>query len=88
MIEIQKLPEIDTTSAEGKLLLAAVAILTSIDKTDLESKRWGGNTSPDAAVKKIADLANKIFYKEEYTSEKKRKKKQRKRSTNITKLLG
>lgn len=51
---------------EGKMLLAAMAILTSIDFEDIKSGRFGGMTHPEDAFKSVVDIANKIYYEDEY----------------------
>jgi hypothetical protein len=68
MIIKNKITEISDISDEGKLLFAAVAILTSIDIKDIKNEKWGGMVHPDDALERIQDLANKIFYEEEYKS--------------------
>ena len=72
MIEHTRLSDIDHKSKEGQLLMAAVAILTSIDHKHITSQKWGGMVNPDTAVKQIADLANKIYYEEEWKAEQQR----------------
>ena len=56
-----KFNEFDLTSPEGMLLLASVAILTS----DMDTKKYGSNKTPDEVFEHIQDLANRIFYEEE-----------------------
>lgn len=74
MIKIEKFRQIDTNIDEGKLLLSAKSILTSIDSEDLKRKKWGGMISPDQAHEQIVDLANRIFFEKEYKQEVRRKK--------------
>jgi len=83
MIEHFKLTDINIQSNEGKLLTAAVAILTSIDHKHIISDKWGGTITPDTAVKQITDLANKIYYEEEYKAEQQRIE----RDNKINKIL-
>ena len=66
MIDLNKINSINTNSDEGKLLLAALAILTSITEEDITNKKWGGFVSPTTALEGVEDLAMKIFYKEDY----------------------
>lgn len=87
MILREKFNQIDCDTDEGKLLLAAISILTSIDTDEIKRKRWGGTISPDQAFDQISDLANRIFYEKEYTQEVKRKRKERKRNRFISKIL-
>jgi len=69
MINHKQLADIDLNTEEGQLLMAAVAILTSIDHKHIKSNKWGSNLHPDKAVKQIADLANKIYYEQEWLAE-------------------
>ena len=66
MINLNGINNIDTNTDEGKLLLAAVAILTSITEGDIKEDKWGGMIHPDTALQQIEDLAMKIFYEREY----------------------
>lgn len=68
MIQYKNLSSIPDTE-EGRTLLAAVAILTSIEKKDIQNNLWGGNVHPDDALKRVVELANKIFYEQEWKSE-------------------
>ena len=54
---------------EGKLLLMAIAILTSINSKDIKSNKWGGMIHPDDALMKVQDLTNEVYYEEEWRSE-------------------
>lgn len=72
MIEHSQLSDINMNSEEGQLLMAAVAILTSIEYKHITSGKWGSNLHPDKAVKQIADLTNKIYYEEEWKAEQQR----------------
>jgi hypothetical protein len=78
MIQIDTVREIDDKSQEGMLLVAALAILTSIQKDDINENGWGGLVSPDEGIRKIQDLANRIYYKEEWESQKKSKERDKK----------
>jgi len=87
MITKDRFSLIDTNIDEGKILLAAISILTSIDEEDIKRKRFGGMVSPDQAYQTVVDLANRIFHEFEYKNEKKRKRKESKRNRLITKIL-
>ena len=52
----------DLASEEGMLLLAAMSILTS----DIDRKKFGGHMHPHDVFEHIKDLANLIFFEEEY----------------------
>ena len=87
MIKVEEFRQIDTNIDEGKLLLAAISILTSIDSEQIKRKRWGGMISPDQAHDQIVELANRIFFEEEYKTEVKRKRKEKRRTRLINKIL-
>lgn len=72
MINLKNISNINDTTEEGKLLLMAISILTSIKPDDIKSDKWGGMVHPDDALMKVQDLANEIYYEEEYKAEKKR----------------
>ncbi len=78
MITHSKLSDINLNTPEGQLLMSAVAILTSIDHKHISSNKWGGNLHPDQCVKQISDLANKIYYEEEWEKEMQRIKRDNK----------
>lgn len=80
--DINSLRDISSESDEGKILIAAIAILTSINKDDIPSK-WGGMTHPDDALERIVDLANKIWFEKEYNEYKKMKS----RDSKISNIL-
>ncbi len=72
----------NTNSDEGKMLLAALSILTSISCDDIKKGMYGGSVSPDNALTKIQDLANKIYYEKEWKIEEIKRQRQEK----ITKI--
>ena len=78
MIQLDTIRQIDDKSDEGKLLIAAIAILTSMQKEDLESNEWGGLVSPDEGIRKVQDLANRIYFKKEWEARKKSKERDNK----------
>ncbi len=58
---------LDDSSKEGKLLIAALAILTTIDNEDIgKGGRYGRYCTPFEVLDKVVDLANKIYYEEDY----------------------
>ncbi len=83
MIDYDKLTDVNLNTTEGQLLMAALAILTTIDHKHITSGKWGGNITPDTAVKQITELANKIYYEEEWKAEQQRIN----RDNNINKIL-
>jgi hypothetical protein len=66
MIKIEKFKDFDDSIDEGKLLLAAMSVLTSITCNEIKNGEFGGMTSPDEAFVRIIDIANKIYYEKEY----------------------
>ncbi len=78
MIDYKKITDFNGDTPEGKLLLAAIAILTSIDIDDIRNNKWGGMTHPDTAMEQIVELTNKIFYEEEWKLEQERIKRDKK----------
>jgi hypothetical protein len=76
MIEWETIRDFDYETPEGKALLAAIAILTSIDCDDIKQNKWGGMTHPDDVIKRISELANKIFYEKEWELERERIKRE------------
>lgn len=69
MIKLQKINEINTQSEEGKILMMAIAILTSVDEDEIKDRKWGGMTHPDDAIKRVVELTNKVYYEEEWKLE-------------------
>lgn len=59
-------PNFNDHTDEGKMLLAAMAILTSIECKDIIEKKFGGMVGPNEAFEKVVDIANKIYFEEEY----------------------
>lgn len=57
-----KFNRFDLDSEEGMLLLASISILT----TNIDTKKYGPHKTPDEVFKHIQDLANRIFFEEEY----------------------
>ncbi len=56
----------DNSTPEGQMLLAAMAILTSIEPKDIHEGKFGGMCHPQDVFEKVLDLANRIYYEEEY----------------------
>lgn len=69
MINLKSIRDFNDNSPEGKLLLAAISILTSIKGEDIKDNKWGGTVHPDNALLKIQDIANRIYYEEEWKME-------------------
>ena len=61
MLDI-KFNQFDVNTQEGMLLLASIAILTG----DIDTKKYGPNKTPNEVFDNVQDLANRIFYEEEY----------------------
>ena len=71
MVTKDKLEQINMDTEEGKLLLAALSILTSIDKSDIHSEGYGGSSHFADVMVKVNDIANKVFYEKEWEKHKK-----------------
>lgn len=69
MIKINTIRGFSDVTDEGKLLLASLAALTSLSTDDIKSGKFGGKSNPDDVIKRITDLANRIYYKEEWEAE-------------------
>lgn len=78
MINIKTIRDFSDNSDEGKMLLAALSVLTSIECKDIKEQKWGGMTHPDEALQRVIDLANRIYYEEEWKEEQKRIKRDNK----------
>lgn len=78
MIQLNTVRDLDDKSNEGKLLIAAIAILTSLQQEDIKNNTWGGLVSPDQGLSQIQDLANKIYFEKEWKAEEKSKERNRK----------
>ena len=57
-----KFNQFDSDSEEGMLLLASIAILTG----NIDMSKYGPNKTPDEVFSEVQDLANRIFFEEEY----------------------
>lgn len=78
MIQLNTVRLIDDKSDEGKLLVAAIAILTSITPENINEDEWGGLVSPDDGLKRIQGLANRIYFKKEWEAHEKSKERDNK----------
>ncbi len=70
MISIDTIREIDDSTKEGKMLMAALAVLTSITHEQIDDHEYGGMVHPDEAVCRIAELANYIYFTDEFKRQK------------------
>lgn len=66
--EFKSISEINTDSVEGKLLIMAMAMLTTIDYEDIKNNEYGGMSHPDDVLAKIVELTNKVYYEDEWKS--------------------
>lgn len=83
MIDLKNISNINIETPEGKLLMASIAILTSIEEKHIKSGEWGPSLNPDDALQQISTLANKIYYQKEWEQEQIIKK----RDQNINRIL-
>jgi len=68
MILVKDLTDLDLSTDEGKMLMAAIAILTTIDENHLKESRFGTKSTPYGVIKELSHLSNKMYYEEEYKS--------------------
>ena len=54
----KSIKSIDDKTIEGKLLMMALAALTSLSLDDIRDKRW--SVSPDDALERVVDIANQV----------------------------
>lgn len=64
--EYIKFAHFNQDSVEGKLLLATISILTSIEKKDICEGKFGGMNHPNTVMEQVWELANKVFHEEEF----------------------
>ena len=78
MNDIKNVLDIDIDSKEGKLLVAAIAVLTTLREEDLTAKKWGRSLNANTALNKLSDLTNTMFANKYRTEGIKKTKIQRK----------
>lgn len=83
MIRMETIRDFSCESDEGKLLLAALSILTSLRKEDVREGMWGGMVHPDDAFRRVVDLANRVHHEEEWKAEEVMRKRNKKISDII-----
>jgi len=86
MIQLNNISDINTTTNEGKLLIAALAVLTSIETKQI-NPLWGDNVHPDTALLQIVDLANHLYHTEEHKLEVERYQKITNRDEKINTII-
>lgn len=77
MIRHKTIKDINDKTMEGKLLLAALVVLTQVNKQDISEGIYGGMSHPDDVLRRIVELSNKMYYEEELKIEKKIEKRDR-----------
>ena len=58
--------DFDKNTKEGKLLLAAISILTQSE--DIDENKFRGMSTPDKVLQKIAHISNLVYHEDEYRS--------------------
>jgi len=61
MNDIRNILDIDIESNEGKMLVAAIAVLTTLKEEDLANKKWGRSLNANNVLVKLSDLTNTMF---------------------------
>lgn len=77
MIRHKTISDIDDKTMDGKLLMAALVVLTQVNKQDISEGIYGGMSHPDDVFRRIVELSNKMYYEEELKIEKKIEKRDR-----------
>jgi len=77
MEEIKDVKEIDINTKEGKLLVAAIAVLTTMRTDDLLENKWGRTLNYNTALAKLSEMTSKMFQKNYRTEGIRRVKSQR-----------
>jgi hypothetical protein len=88
MINLNNISEVDINTKEGKLFIAAIAVLTTLKEQDLQSKKWGRSVDANQGLKVLCDLANKMFSEKTYRTEKITKLKKERSLKGIKNPLG
>jgi hypothetical protein len=65
--DIKDIKEIDIESKEGKLLVAALAVLTTMRTNDLVENKWGRTLNANMVLNKLSEITNKMFAKKHRT---------------------
>ena len=67
MQDIKDVKDIDIESKEGKLLVAALVVLTTMRTDDLVTNKWGRSLNANIALNKLSEITNKMFIKKHRT---------------------
>lgn len=79
--------QFDMTSNEGKLLLAALSILTSITPDQIKEGEYGGMNHPDIVTEKVWRIANYIFHEDDFKKFEESERVSKLRDTKIMDIL-
>jgi len=77
MENVNDVKEIDINTKEGKLLIAAIAVLTTVRPDDLHENKWGRSLNYNTALAKLSEMTSKMFQKNYRTEGIRRVKMQR-----------
>jgi len=67
MQDIKDVKDIDIESKEGKLLVAALVVLTTMRTDDLVTNKWGRSLNANISLNKLSEITNKMFIKKQRT---------------------
>lgn len=87
MKKLEKIDDIDLSTNEGRLLISAIAVLTSLRIKNILNDEWGSGVNHEVCLEKLANISNQIFIKTEYRTDKISVMKQKRRIKQIQKSL-
>jgi hypothetical protein len=87
MENLKKIEDVDISTNEGRLLISAIAVLTSLRIKNILDKQWGAGIDYQVCIQKLSEIADGIFVKKEYRTDKISVVKQKRRIKQIQKNL-
>ena len=87
MKNLEKIDDIDLSTNEGRLLVSAIAVLTSLRIKNILDKEWGGGIDHDVCIQKLTNISDQIFVSKGYRTDKISVVKQKRRIKQIQKNL-
>jgi hypothetical protein len=85
MKNLEKIQDIDLSINEGRLLISAIAVLTSLRIKNILDKQWGSSVNNEVCIEKLSEIADGFFAKKEYRTDKISVVKQKRRIKQIQK---
>lgn len=87
MKNLEKIQDIDLSTNEGRLLISAIAVLTSLRIKNILQDEWGSGINHEVCMEKLTKISNDIFAAKQYRTEKISVVKQKRRIKQIQKNL-